>query len=335
MSKRSYLGPIVLCILGAIFATGLYQIFRIRLMGGDLYPAWSSLRSDPDGTRVLFDSLAGTGRIETIRKYKGLGETPERDATILFAGYSPMTLLRASNADLDEFERTARSGNRIVVAMDPGQWFLPPQQETGGALAKRWDIGVDRVPGDEATIALFFDKAEGWIPLKTANGRPVVIERAFGSGSIVLAANSDMFANQTVATKRDSALLAQLLDTHTRVVFDESHLGVQDTGSVLGLVHKYRMDGLLWGLLAITFVFVWGHGVGFPPPERAPARTVIGYDSRAGLGQLLRRQIPLSRLIETCVSEWERANARARLTIPEQTDPLAAYTILQQQLTRK
>jgi hypothetical protein len=340
MSKRNF-GTVALCVLVAVFAIGLFQIFRIRLVAGDLYPEWSSLRSDPDGTRVLFDSLAATGRVVTVRKYKTLAQSPERSATILFLGYSPNSLVNASNGDLDGFEQSARSGNRLVFAMTPGQWAGPPKQEADSALAKKWGVAVDRVPGNaDDDIELYFSvagaKAANWTPDVNEKGRPVVIERAFGSGSIVLAASSEAFANQNLAADRNSALLIRLIGGNARVVFDESHLGVQDTGSVLGLVHKYRLDGALWGLLAVMIAFVWSNAVGFPPPEPRLAAATAGHDSRTGLAQLLRRQIPTASIIDVCVTEWERTNPRIKPPKPaDQTDPIETYRRFQQELTSK
>src|ERR1700733_3380518 len=327
MSKRSWFGTLALCVLVAVCAIGLFQIFRIRLVAGDLYPQWSSLRSDPDGTRVLFDSLAPTGRVVTVRKYKTPAQSPERSATILFLGYSPNALVSASTSDLDGFEQSARAGNRLVFALNPGQWSGPPRQEADSALAKKWGVTVDRVPGNpDDDIELYFAKAANWTPHVTEKGRAIMIERAFGSGSIVLTANSDVFANQSLAADRNSAVLVQLIGDNARVIFDESHLGVQDTGSVLGLVHKYRLDGALWGLLALAIAFVWSNAAGFPPPEPRVAAPTAGHDSRTGLAQLLRRQIPTARIMDVCVSEWGRTNTRARLPKPDnQTDPIETY----------
>lgn len=342
MSKRNYFGALMLSALAVVFAIGLFQIFRIRLVAGDLYPEWSSLRSDPGGTRVLFDSLAATGRIVTVRQYKPLEQSSERNATILFLGYSPASLMTASESELDGFEQSARSGNRLVFAMNPEQWSRPPEQEGDSKLAKKWGVAIGRVPSNpDDDIELFFAKARNWTPDVTEKGRPIVIERAFGSGSIVLTASSRIFANENLAAGRNSALLlriigAQLTGGSARVVFDESHLGVQETGSVLGLVHKYRLDGALWGLLAVAIVFVWNHAAGFPPPEPAPATATIGHDSRTGLAQLLRRQIPAARIIEVSVSEWERTNTRAKLSVSrDQADPIGTYRRLQQELTSK
>ena len=342
MSTRSHLGShlgtLALCSIGVVFAVGLFQIFRIRLVAGDLYPEWSSLRSDPQGTRVLFDSLAATRRFVTVRKYKALAQSPEQGATILFLGYSPGVLVSESTRDLEGFEQSARSGNRLVFAMNPGQWAGPPKQEGDSAIAKKWGVTIDRVPRNaDDDIELFFAKATNWTPGIKKKGRAVVIERAFGSGSIVLSASSEAFANQNLARGRNSALLVQLLGDNARVVFDEAHLGVQDTGSVLGLVHKYRLDGALWGLLAVAIVFVWSNAAGFPPPVPPRlAAPLAGHDSRAGLAQLLRRQIPRARIVDLCISEWERTNTRAKVERRYNgLDPIEAYRRLQQELTSR
>lgn len=332
----SLLGVMMLSALALILAIGLFQIFRIRLVSGEFYPEWSSLRSDRGGTRVLFDSLAGTGRVETVRKYKGLAQEPERNATVLFAGFSPVALAGASSDDLDEFEKAAQAGNRIVIAIDPGNWLSPPKQDPTSALAKRWGIAFERLPGNEDTNEAYFTRSAGWTKDAAVNGRLIIVERGFGAGSIVLAAGSGMFSNEALATNRNTSLLLRLLGPNIRVVFDESHLGVQETGSILGLVHKYRLDGALWGLLALAFVFVWSHAAGFPPARAVLTGTIAGHDARGGLAQLLRRQIPASRVVESCVVEWERSNAGQKLLrTGEYSDPAKAYRAIQQELTHK
>ena len=145
MSKRSYLGTLALCVLVAVvFAIGLFQIFRIRLVAGDLYPEWSSLRSDPDGTRVLFDSLAATGRVVTVRKYKPLAQSPERGATILFLGYSPNSLVSASSSDLDGI-RAVRAFRESARIRDESGTMVGPAK-TGGRQRPRKEVGRCRRP---------------------------------------------------------------------------------------------------------------------------------------------------------------------------------------------
>jgi len=335
-----------LSLLVILLGVGIFQIFRSRIAGGEDYPQWSSLRRDPSGTRLLFDALAATGQVEIVRKYKDLNQEPEHNSSVLYLGFAPASLLQASGADLEKLEKAAQAGNRLVIAMDPGRWSSPPKEQPESALAKRWGVGVDVVPDsdkqDEAPTELFFSRIDGWTQKAGNrqkagnNGRAVIVERAFGAGTIVLMASSGVFANRSLATDRDSSLLVKLIGSYRRIVFDEAHLGVQDTGSVLGLLHKYRLDGVLWGLIALALVFVWSHAAGFPPPEPAAARNVVGYDVRSGLAQLLRRQIPPSGVVEACVAEWKRTNAGSNLRSPlPGSDPIEDYRALQQELTHK
>jgi len=340
MSKHSRLGMLLLCLLIAGIAAGASQIFRIRILSGEYYPKWSSLRSEPDGTRVLFDALAGTGRVETMRKYQTLAVEPARASTVLYLGFSPAALINASNDDLDQYEKAARAGNRIVIALDPSAWFNPPAAPADSPLRKRWDVAVDAIPAanktDEEPRGLFFTRARGWTSDAALNGRYIVVERAFGSGNVVLAANSAMFSNQALAENASTSLIARIVGPNARVIFDESHLGIQESGSVLGLVHKYRLDGALWGLFALAAVFVWGHAVGFPPAQPSVSTTTLGHDAGGGLAQLLRRQVPPSRVVDECLSQWRHSHSGHTLhSPPPKTDPVEAYRALQQELTHK
>jgi len=72
---------------------------------GRRLPRYSSMRADGIGTKLYFDSLQAAGGVAVSRKYKTLAEAPERDATILFLGESPYSLLAARRV-------TCRHGKR-------------------------------------------------------------------------------------------------------------------------------------------------------------------------------------------------------------------------------
>ena len=324
---RRYSGALALCILVAMLTFGLVRIFRIRFTSGAIYPQWSSLRADPDGTRLLFDSLTGTGHLRPTRNYKDIAEVHEHNATLLLIGMQPASLIGASAKELGVFEKLATNGNRVVIALDADGGF-PNTSKTAEALEKRW--GVVAVKGS-------FRKSDGWITDTSIDDKkPVIIERAFGSGVIVLAANADDLSNETLAEAepKDSAALLKLIGPNPRIIFDESHLGVEESGSTLGLIHRYHLDGALWGLLLLSIVFVWGNALGFPPPDPARSDIATAHDSRAGLAQLLRRQIPASQITATCLREWQRFHPRANLLrAPDRNDPVDAYRELQKEFT--
>src|SRR5689334_15100726 len=61
------LGRLALAACVGLFALGLLRLFQERFETGDIYPRYSTWRSDPFGCRALFESL---------RRYPGL--RPER-----------------------------------------------------------------------------------------------------------------------------------------------------------------------------------------------------------------------------------------------------------------
>lgn len=65
MRKASWL----LLAIVLLFAFGLVQLFRWRFEAGDVYPPYSSLRTDPMGTQALFESfqaIPGSCRPQTL-----------------------------------------------------------------------------------------------------------------------------------------------------------------------------------------------------------------------------------------------------------------------------
>ena len=52
---------LALIVLLGVFGYGLVQLFKLRFAAGDVYPTYSSLRGDPLGCRVYFDSLEQLG----------------------------------------------------------------------------------------------------------------------------------------------------------------------------------------------------------------------------------------------------------------------------------
>ena len=81
-------GPLLalLGVLGLLVA-GLAVLFRLRLAQGDVFPAYSSLRSDPLGTRALHDALAQLPGVRVDRQFKLISELEAAPArTIVMAG---------------------------------------------------------------------------------------------------------------------------------------------------------------------------------------------------------------------------------------------------------
>ncbi len=164
---------------------------------------------------------------------------------------------------------------------------------------------------------LHFEKLDpAWQVIYEFQGQPVVIERHLGSGSIVLSTDSYFAGNEALRTERHSRLLAWLQGGQPRALFDETHLGVTENPGIATLARRYRLHGVIAGLLLVAALFVWKNMAPFVPPHAEPdaARTAIvsGRDSAAGFINLLRRSIPPRDVLRVSWQEWRKSFAHRK-----------------------
>lgn len=107
--------------LGALLAAtvaGFALLYDLRLNQGDSFPRYSSLRADPFGTRGLYDGLTELSELRVTRRFEPLSElAPWPTRTILLAGFSHRGWSGFDARDYRAIDRAARSGSRVVIAM--------------------------------------------------------------------------------------------------------------------------------------------------------------------------------------------------------------------------
>jgi hypothetical protein len=148
-------------------------------------------------------------------------------------------------------------------------------------------------------------------------GLPVVVERSFGRGTLILCADSYPFSNEALRRDRQSGLLAWFIGANHRVVFDETHLGVNNDPGVAALARRYRLHGFFGALLVLALLFVWKSTSPFVPPHPddgldGRGDLVEGKDSASGFVNLLRRSIPGSEVLAVCFAEWRKSFSHAQ-----------------------
>ena len=199
--------------------------------------------------------------------------------------------------------------------------------------------------------ALCFDALDpAWRVIYERGNKPVIIERKRGAGSIVLATDSYFLSNEALRNERHAALLAWVVGAGPQIIFDETHLGVMEEAGIAALGRKYRLHGLLAGLLLLGALFVWKNAAAFGPARDAERDTdhVVGKDTASGFVNLLRRGIVPAALLPLCVEEWKKsrhldrqhsaerlARADAALAANYQRDPLEAYRNVSRILNEK
>src|SRR5260370_3931421 len=127
---------IAIALLAAL-AWGLEEVAVAPLETGEVYPPYSSLRSDPLGAKALYDSLAALPEVTVERLYKP--RTAIGAQTVLFIlGVDPVGWSSVTEKTLTDYESLLGGGGGLVIAFLPVR--APSKTETGGVIQERWHI---------------------------------------------------------------------------------------------------------------------------------------------------------------------------------------------------
>lgn len=417
MLRRNFFLTLLAVAASALFVLGLVRLLLLRYERGDVYPAYSTLRADPLGTRAYYEALGSVKAYTTDRGYTALDrELAEKPATIFYLGLDADELKFFPEDEVTALDDYVKNGGRIVLTFSPEDPQYedadeikkpaaktkpadakPPAKEDKNtppadngpepksqqekherdalrreqeenkdepaakyhpSLAALWGFGwkahltseekkpatkknndddsssdadeekpevlAFRVtgPGLEEAVpwksALYFVRLEPeWATLYDAKGKPVLIRRSWGKGEIIVATDSYLVSNEALRNDRRPALLGFLAGPGGHLLFDETHLGTQEQEGVMVLMKKFRLEGYLWGTLAVVVLFLWRNSAPLVPPRPAGSAAALGgavsgKDSRSGLVNLLRRNIPPAEILKTSLGEWKRGVTPAR-----------------------
>ena len=386
--KKLTLGFFILIIL--IFAYGLVHLFSLRFKTGDVYPPYSSLRSDPLGTRGLYESLVNLNISSVNRNYLPLSQVQFKEHTTFFYIGVPVFDFKSVPEEFaNAVDQLTEEGGRFVMA------FLPvnkkpcistqdsevleeegkekesqqeevktnraessetkkagsnsekseaqdkPFQKPNGSmpyiktvsLEDHWGVSFQYVEDSNLLnqaqrtkefesntlpssitwhTALYFDDLKGpWKVIYRRDGHPVIIEKPFKRGKLLLSADSYLFSNEALRSERYPDLLARLIGPNFHVVFDETHFGIYKVPGIAGLIRNY---GFHWFFLAVVLLFIlyiWKNSVHFVPPLDNGDGDVndvsSGRDYTQGLTSLLRRNIPVKNVLRVSLEEWKKS----------------------------
>ena len=204
----------------AVLGWGLEQVVVSPLETGDVYPPYSSLRSDPLGAKALYESLASLPGLVVERMYKQRAALEGARETMFVLGVDPVSFSSVKEKELEQFEKLVENGGRLVIAFVPVRARIDHGDTR--AIEERWKLRFryrrgtedDRSAMPRAT-ALFFEAEEPWRPM----GDHDAVERDFGRGSIALVADSFPLSNEGLREARDADFLASLAGPATKIVF--------------------------------------------------------------------------------------------------------------------
>jgi len=402
LQKNKTIAGVVLALLLLFFVVGVAHLFVLRFATGDVYPAYSSLRSDPLGTRALYESLENIDGIVVRRNFHLLKSlTFEPQTTFFYLGTAAGEFDSVPQEMIEVFDRLTQSGGRLVLTFLPvtknseqkakqnrsvnnreaaknksetqtrgdsgdaqpagkRKSSTPSRNKSGlkkiddhgvakdsrqkslVSVKKHWGIGVafkDYLPvKDDKHLAvdaisnrrdlppviswhtnLYFDLFDDtWQTLYSFEGLPLIVERAYGKGSILVCADSFFMSNEALWAERHSQLLVWLIGGHSKIIFDEAHFGIHKQPSVAQLIRRYRFHWFFAALVVLALLFVWKSASYFVPPAVDDAlngaEVVSEKDYTQGLIALLRRNITDNQILQVCAREWEQTFKKSKRT---------------------
>ena len=301
MKRRSTL-PLTI-LLGAAFALVAIRLFDIQFATGDVFPEYSSLRSDPQGSKLLFDGLAGIKAVQVERNFLPLEYLPGGGASILVLGVDPEKL----NELYVPLGRAAAGGDRVVIALNLKPGITPKAVKS---LDSEWHLKLQSDTDKEHVHRYYFADSPDWRVLDRAGPKVLAVERDLKKGTVAFFAESGDFDNESTLAGDRLRLVLAAIGGNARIVFDEQHLGISAGGSVMEMARRFRLTGLMLGLALVAALFFWRNAAGFPPqsPEPGPGDFLAGRTAQAGLLTLLRRYVPPGELAAACWQEWLSGN---------------------------
>ncbi|MGA1796783.1 MAG: DUF4350 domain-containing protein [bacterium] len=326
---RRTISIIILILLVLFFLVSASSIMHRRMEKGDVYPRYSSLRHDPMGTSILFDSLRKSGCTIEVLTEDEFPEVLDPRDTILFILFPTFDLF--SNRDVDRIVGFILSGGRVLITTDDDNSLMDFFHTGIGIHDTRKEKGEDEgteeeeenetprireaIPGtgfdfSPDSIPLIREQylTSGWPRAVTVLGsgeHDVVLLLSHGKGDIIISSEPYLISNESLAKDPPAVFLSWVMGGRTHVLVDEYRHGVLSNRGVSFLLRKYHLYWLI-GYLAILFLLgLWYLLPHFRRP--LPRESVPDNGTRSSLDgytQLLTKTIPRKQLLDIAMEQW-------------------------------
>ena len=165
-SRKDTLSIIVAILIFGLSAYALLHLLMMRYSSGDIYPEYSSLRTDPFGTKAFYESLRDCCDLKVSRNFEEFSKIKNNaNSTIIFAGASfpgdeiPESFFK----DLESF---MKNGGRLIVTYKTSGFLRKitiegqkRQEEKEKTKKKKPDKSPEE---DENALIKFISLSERW-----------------------------------------------------------------------------------------------------------------------------------------------------------------------------
>jgi hypothetical protein len=336
---------IVLNWRGPLLAAGIFAaVFTILLLmarqnQSNTSEMGSSLREDPYGTSLLFDSYGRAGyQVKRSQDEDSLSDVNALSTTAFFIGGHAFDWgMEGGNLPSGEkFSRRvedflARGGRVVLIAP---AWKLNSETQ-GWEVENKWnktphESGPTWISPDPGAMPAgsekFLADDAPWLKTDAAwtvlYSGPVDAEaeadssvhaymamRRVGNGQLIAASQQSFLLNEVIKTHPNPALLEFLAGGRPVVWVDETLHGLHQGEGVLWLVQRYRLQAALLLFWATLLALLWGmSGDLVRRPTRERDAHIMRHSEGAGVAarRLLQRSIASEQVVGECWEEFRR-----------------------------
>jgi len=298
----------------------------------------SSLREDPYGTSLLFDSYRRAGyEVKRSQDEDSLSDQDALRTTAFFIGGRPFSDWKMQAGELHIGERfrsrvegfLARGGRVVLIAptwklkSESQGWELDRKWfETAQELQPTW-ISADPSAMPERSEDMYLGGDAPWLqtdaawttlyakPAGSATS-PVHVHMAMrrvANGELIAASQQSFLLNEAIKMHPNPRLLDFLAAGRPVIWVDETLHGLHQDEGVLWLVRRYRLQAALLLFWLTLLTLLWSmSGDLVRRPSRDPETQIVRYGEGPGVAarRLLQRSIATEQVLPECWEEYRR-----------------------------
>jgi hypothetical protein len=272
-----------------------------------------------EGRSLVIAGIDPESQILQMQDRKSLSAWVEAGGTLMVSlAAEDRTPAKAGSADyeISPPAKTSPSTKNKSTPPTEEQWIETLQgagvrvfRHTDASARHRFESGVFEPTGSWLGPLYFRDLQSPWRVVAEADHLPVVIQRLFGHGNIILIADSYLLTNGSLANDRKTRFLGWLFRKRTTVLFDESHFGITENPGIASLARRYGLESAFFVLVILALFFVWANRYSLLPKSTdRTARDLIvpGQGGEAVFVNLLHRSLSTKDLLSTSSQLWRQ-----------------------------